>query len=127
MEMDLEVDLGQEGLNMIFFDYEVLMLRHAWNVAIGSVHLSTAELWKHVCRVLKESGGRRKSISRASVINSANRFHKNGIWEYYEATGKGGYRKLFQPIMTEEELLETIKTIIVDRLNLELEKIRGHS
>ncbi len=123
--MDLKVNLGREGLEMIFFDYEVLMLRHAWNVAVGSVHLSTAELWKYVCRVLMESGGERKTISRASVINSANRFHENGIWEYYEATGKGGYHRLYRPIMTEEELLETIKTVIIDRLNLELEKVRG--
>lgn len=123
--MDLKVDLGQEGLGMMFLDYQVLMLRHAWNVAVGTVDLSNADLWLHVNRVLKESDGERKSISRASVINSAKGFHKSGIWDYREVTGTGGYRRRYRPIMTEEELLETVRTVIIDRFNLALEKARG--
>ena len=123
--MDLKVDLGQEGLGMMFLDYQILMLRHAWNVAVGTVELTTAELCVHVNRVLKESDGERKSISRSSVIKSAQGFYESGIWGYHEASCKGGYRRLYRPIMTEEELLETVRTVIIDRFNLALEKVRG--
>jgi len=123
--MDLKVDLGQEGLGMMFLDYQVLMLRHAWSVAVGTVDLSNADLWLHVNRALKESDGKRKRISRASVINSAKGFHESGIWDYREIPAKGGYHRQYRPIMTEEELLETVRTVIIARFNLALEKARG--
>ena len=129
--MKLNLDLTQSGLLMAFIEREVLMLHHLWkdeNLPPDEVPTfrpktygaNSSTLTTMVNRVLTERHGERTSgrpyASRSSVINSSNMLVGNGIWDYYEKTGKGGYQKVYYAKMTKLELLNTIKNIVLDKI-----------
>lgn len=52
---------------------------------------------------MKERLGDGESISRASIIFFLNRMVDEGVLGYNDATGKGGYRRIYVPKMDENE------------------------
>ena len=92
--VDWIYDSRKQGLETVFFDYEVEILRYLWSK--GGEHASSREVWSHVSQ--------RQTISRASIINSLNRMVKTGVLGYSEVTGKGGHRGMYAPTMNEGEL-----------------------
>lgn len=50
---------------------------------------------------VNEALGPDKSISRASVIFFLNRMVDQGVLDYTSATGKGGYHRVYFPVMDE--------------------------
>ncbi|MGD0805689.1 MAG: BlaI/MecI/CopY family transcriptional regulator [Candidatus Bathyarchaeia archaeon] len=101
-------DSSKQGLETVFFDYEVEELKYLWGK--GAENASSREVNDHV------KG--KTQISRASVINSLNRMVEDGIMKYTEVSGKGGYRRLYTPVFDEaqmkkhiaEELVQSIKS-----------------
>ena len=57
-----------------------------------------------------------KTISRASVIQAANRFVDNGIWDYITRTGKGGHHKRYYAVLTEEQLWEHLRVTVIKKM-----------
>ena len=88
-------DPTQLGLRKILREYEELALRYMWEV--GEDGAKSRFVWERV----NEDLGEGKSISRASIINSMNRLVDQGILGYRDATGKGGYHKIYYPLMDE--------------------------
>jgi predicted transcriptional regulator len=104
---DWAYDSNKEGLETVFFDYEIEALRLLGGRS--GEYLTSREVWQSVNEKLK--------ISRASIINSLNRMAKSGLLNYKETTGKGGHRGLYAASRDEtclrkrvaEELTQSIK------------------
>ena len=97
---------SKHGLRKTLKEYEEIGLRYIW--AQGEKGANTGKTWKAV----NEALGPDKSISRASVIFFLNRMANQGVLNYRSATGKGGYHRIYYPIMDErgykKHLLKTV-------------------
>jgi len=100
--MELCLDLSETGLAMFFSPYQIASLKLIWN---SEESLSSRQVWEQVNKQLL--------ISRASIINFLNSSVDNGLLEYDETTGKGGYRRLYSSKYTMPEasafLVEKVK------------------
>ncbi len=99
-------DPSKQGLRKTLKEYEELGLRYVWSISEKGV--GSGKTWETVNKRL----GPDKSISRASVIFFLNRMVDQGVLDYRSATGKGGYHRVYYPIMDEraykKHLLKTI-------------------
>ena len=82
---DWVYDSTKQGLETVFFNYEVEALRLLWSR--NGEYLTSRQVYEHVRSKL--------SISRASIINSLNRMVRANVLDYKETTGKGGHRGLY--------------------------------
>ena len=103
MQMNLKINLAFEGLDMLFKDYEEILVRYLWKEGVEPT--GSGVLWKITSTELSMKG---KTISRASVIFAANRFVEVGIWDYSTVTGKGGHSRRYFAKMTEKEMLRAL-------------------
>ena len=100
-------DPSQPRLRKTLKEWEELSLRYLWSV--GETGSSSGTIWKDVNERLKPGG----SISRASVIFALNRFVDQGVLGFRDGTGKGGYHKIYYPLMDEKGYLKyLIKTMV---------------
>jgi predicted transcriptional regulator len=99
-------DPSKHGLRKTLKEYEEISLRYIWTQ--GEEGASTGKTWNAV----NEALGPDKSISRASVILFLSRMADQGVLRYRSATGKGGYHRVYSPIMDErgykKHLLKTV-------------------
>lgn len=95
--MNLKFDPGESGLSKVFREYQIEAMRFLWGREEGGA--VSREVWAHVNEALK--GGR--SISRASIINFLNAMVDEGVLDYTERSGKGGYHRVYTPKMGEED------------------------
>ena len=84
--MDLNLDLSETGLGMFFKPYQIISLDILWN---SKENQSSRQVWEQANEQLPGT------ISRASIINFLNASVENGLLDYVETTGKGGYRRLY--------------------------------
>jgi len=61
--------------------------------------------------------GHPDSKSRASYIFFMNEMVEEGVLEYEEESGKGGYHKVYYPKMSREQFARYIVETITDKLN----------
>jgi Fe2+ or Zn2+ uptake regulation protein len=107
LEMDLSLDLTETGLNMFFKPYQIEALNLLWNT---DEHLSSRQVWEKVNQALPGT------ISRASIINFLNASVENGMLEFMETTGKGGYRRLYASKRSKDETAEYLSKIVKNQL-----------
>ena len=113
--MEMKINLSLEGLDMLYRLYEKIMVEHQWRD--GAVPMGSGALWKHVNKVLPPRPDGRDAISRASVIFAANRNVDAGIWDWKDATGKGGHHRRYFAKMSEAELWMAIKETVDSKLD----------
>ncbi|MFC1803603.1 hypothetical protein ACFL0D_06520 [Thermoproteota archaeon] len=106
--MDLTLDLQETGLAMFFKPYQIASLNILWS---SDQNLSSRQVWERVNEVLSDS------ISRASIINFLNASVDNGLLNYEETTGKGGYRRIYSPKLSRPELSVYMSKKVTERLN----------
>ena len=92
--MDLNLDLSETGLGMFFKPYQIISLDILWN---SKENQSSRQVWEQANEQLPGT------ISRASIINFLNASVENGLLDYVETTGKGGYRRLYSSKLTKAE------------------------
>ena len=100
----------KQGLRKTLKEYEEIGLRYIWNQ--GDNGASTGKTWKAVNAAL----GSDKSISRASVIFFLERMANQGVLDYRSATGKGGRRRIYYPIMDERGYKKHLLKTVVESL-----------
>ncbi len=105
--MNLNLDLSETGLEMFFKPYQIVSLDILWN---NEQNLSSRQVWMQANEQLLGS------ISRASIINFLNASVENGLLDYVETTGKGGYRRLYSPVLDRSETSKFLSQIVKDRL-----------
>jgi predicted transcriptional regulator len=103
-------DPSKHGLRKTLKEYEEIGLRYIW--AQGEKGASTGKTWTAVTEAL----GPDKSISRASVIFFLSRMADQGVLDYTSATGKGGHRRIYYPIMDERGYKKYLLKTVVESL-----------
>ncbi len=103
-------DHSKHGLRKTLKEYEEISLRYIW--AQGEKGASTGKTWTAVTEAL----GPDKSISRASVILFLSRMADQGVLGYRSATGKGGYHRIYYPIMDERGYKKHVLKTVVESL-----------
>ena len=105
--MNLTVDLTETGLDMFFRPYQIAALDLLWS---NDEHLSSREVWDQVNEKLDGT------ISRASIINFLNASVENGLLDYMETTGKGGYRRLYTSKWSKDETAKYLRQTVQNQL-----------
>ena len=93
-ELTLIFNPDSDGLSKVFRDYQEEALRHVWKK--GEEGAISREVWSHVNENLDG-----KTISRASIINFLNSLVDEGVLDFDERTGKGGYHRVYKPKLDE--------------------------
>jgi predicted transcriptional regulator len=108
--MTLKFDPASDGLSKVFRDYQEEALKCVWkNSETGVI---SREVYEYV------NDNMDGSISRASIINFLNAMVDEGVLNYTERTGKGGYHRVYTPRLNESELKQYIaQTVIASLLN----------
>ena len=87
--MNLMFDPSAPGLAKVFKDYQIL--------AMGVVWEGEALVSGFVTQRVNEALGEDRSVSRASIINFLNMMVDEGVLNYVEESGKGGYHRVYSP------------------------------
>ena len=107
----MKFDTSQKGLNTLFKPYQSDLLEHIWEInSEGRVGINSGQAYKYL-----QSLPDRKS--RASVIFFLNDMVDDGILDYEEKSGKGGYHRVYYPKMNREEFASYVITTITNKLN----------
>ena len=104
----LKFDPSEKGLRKTLKEYQELALRYLWD--IGEEGAGSGPVWRAVYDELQKHGG---SISRASIINFLNDMVDEGVLDYQEESGKGGYHRVYKPKMDESELKRYIAETVL--------------
>ncbi len=106
----MRFDTEKEGLHTLFRPYQALLIEHLWdlnrNARVG-INSSQAH------RFLQDTPEKK---SRASVIISMNDMVDEGILEYEERSGKGGYHRVYYPKMDRGEFAVYVTELIKKKL-----------
>jgi hypothetical protein len=99
-------DTSGEGLLTLFKPYQAALLEHIWELNSSErVGVSSGDAY----RFLRDHPD---SKSRASVIIFLNDMVEEGVLEYEEESGKGGYHRVYYPKMDRKQFaLHVVKTI----------------
>ena len=107
--MTLIFNPNRDGLSKVFRDYEEEALRLVWEK--GDEGVISREVWNHVNENLNG-----KTISRASIINYLNAMVDEGVLDYDERTGKGGYHRVYRPKLVEAEFRRFLAETVISSL-----------
>lgn len=107
--MTLIFNPDSDGLSKVFRDYQEEALRLVWN--IGSEGVISREVWSQVNQNLDG-----KTISRASIINFLNSLVDEGVLDFEERTGKGGYHRVYRPRLDENEFKKYLAETVISSL-----------
>ena len=111
--MPLKLDLGKTGFNMVLKPYQIEAMKYLWaNPEKGG---SSRDVYVAV----NESMRGIQTISRASIINSLNALVDDGVLDYHEITGKGGYRRIYKPKFDEKGFEQFIAETTIRKLLVE--------
>ena len=106
--MTIKFHPSRNGLSKVFRDYQEEALKLVWEKDDGVI---SRDVWNHVNENLTG-----KTISRASIINFLNSMVDEGILDFYERTGKGGYHRVYTPKMDEVEFKRFLAETMISSL-----------
>ena len=103
-------DTSEKGLLTLFKSYQAALLEHIWKInnpertgiTSGQAH-----------EFLKDHPD---SKSRALLIFFMNNMVEEGVLEYEEKSGKGGYHKVYYPKMNREQFAQRVVETITNKL-----------
>ena len=98
-----------KGLAMVFRDYQEEAVKFIWEV--GDQGAISKEVWIKVNERLVG-----KTISRASIINFLNAMVDEGILDYDEETGKGGYHRVYRSKLDEASFKKHLAHVMISSL-----------
>ena len=108
--MTLTFNPAGEGLSKVLKEYQIEALRIIW--ARGEGGVGSSEVWQQANEALKGI----RTISRASIINFLNAMVDEGVLNYSDITGKGGYRRIYSPKLDEAGFRKHIASKVMSSL-----------
>ena len=118
--MSFVLDPKASGLSKVLKDYQREALRCIWKSE--SMGLTSRMVHSYVNERL--DGG--KSISRASIINFLNVMVDEGVLDYVEESGKGGYHRVYSAKLDEAGFKRALAESFVSSLMKDFpEETRG--
>ena len=106
--MTLIFNPANDGLSKVFRDYQQEALRGVWKNSEKGVN--SRGVYEYV------NGKIDDSISRASIINFLNAMVDEGVLNYTERTGKGGYHRVYTPQLNESEFKQYVAQTMISSL-----------
>ena len=107
----MKFDTSEKGLLTLFRPYQAALLEHIWELNNPErTGITSGQAYEFL-------QDHPDSKSRASVINSLNEMVEEGVLEYEEKTGKGGYHRVYYPKMNREQFARHVVETITDKLN----------
>ena len=103
-------DTSEKGLLTLFRPYQAALLEHIWELNNPE---RTGVKSGQAYEFLK---GHPDSKSRASMILFLNEMVEEGVLEYEERTGKGGYHRVYYPKMNREQFTQHVVKTITKKL-----------
>jgi hypothetical protein len=104
-------DTSGEGLLTIFKPYQAALLEHIWELNSGErVGVNSGDAY----RFLQDHPD---SKSRASAIFFLDDMVEEGVLEYEEKSGKGGYHRVYYPKMNRGQFAQYVVEKITDKLS----------
>jgi len=97
------------GLSKIFKDWQEEAVKFIWEA--GDRGAISKEVWIKVNERLVG-----KTISRASIINFLNAMVDEGVLDYDERTGKGGYHRVYRPKLDEPAFKKHVAQVMISSL-----------
>ena len=105
----MNFDPKRDELSKVFRDYQEEALRFVWKSDGG---VTSRETWNHV----NEAFEGKKTISRASIINFLNGMVDEGVLNYVDRSGKGGYHRVYLPKLDESCFKKALVESIISSL-----------
>ena len=106
--MTLIFNPEKDGLSKVFRDYQIEALKSVWQNSEKG--LNSREAYEYA------NGKIDDSISRASIINFLKTMADEGVLNYTERTGKGGYHRVYTPRLNESEFKTHVAQTMVASL-----------
>ena len=106
----LLIDPSKNGLRKMLREYEELTLKYTWET--GNEGIKSGPAWS----VVNERLGEGKTISRSSIINFLNKMVDQGVLTWKEATGKGGYHKIYVVKLDETEYIKNVLRTVIESM-----------
>ncbi len=107
--MTMTFNPQNKGLAKVFRDYQEEAVKFIWEV--GDRGAISKETWIKVNERLVG-----KTISRASIINFLNAMVDEGVLDYHEETGKGGYHRVYKPKLDESSFKRYVAHVMISSL-----------
>ncbi len=109
LNMTLIFNPANDGLSKVFKDYQEEAVKFVWEV--GDQGANSRMVWLKVNERLIDS-----TISRASIINFLNAMVDEGVLDFDERTGKGGYHRVYRPKLDEPAFKTHVAQIMISSL-----------
>ncbi len=107
----MKFDTDKEGLHTLFRPYQALLLEYLWALNRESrVGVNSGQAHRYLL-------DKPEKMSRASVIIFLNDMVDEGILNYEDKTGKGGYHRVYYPKMDREEFSVYVTELIKKKLS----------
>jgi len=104
-------DTSGEGLLTLFKPYQAALMEHIWELNNpGRTGVTSGQAYKFL-------QNHPDSKSRASAIFFLNDMVEEGVLEYEEKSGKGGYHRVYYPKMSRDQFARHVVEKITDKLN----------
>ena len=110
----MEFDTSKEGLNTLFKPYQAVLLEHIWELNNPS---RTGITSGQAHEFIQGTGEKELMKSRAAVIFFLNDMVDEGVLDYEEKSGKGGYHRVYYPKMDRMQFAEYVTKTISDKLH----------
>ena len=107
--MTMTFNPQNKGLAKVFRGYQEEAVKFIWEV--GNSGAISKEVWINVNERLVG-----KTISRASIINFLNAMVDEGVLDFHEETGKGGYHRVYRPKLDESSFKRHVAQVMISSL-----------
>ena len=112
----MKLDTNQEGLYALYSPHEAEILKHLWDTAL-SVGDAKNSRYVHNWQLEALPDIGLKSKSRATIINFLNELVNDGVLDYKERTGKGGYHRMYWIRLKRDDFEGHVRKTIADKLD----------
>ena len=110
----MKFDTSQEGLLTLFKPYQAAILEHIWKLNNPS---RTGITSGQAHGFIQGTGEKELKKSRAAVIFFLNDMVDEGVLDYEEESGKGGYHRVYYPKMDRKQFAEYVTRTVTDKLH----------
>jgi predicted transcriptional regulator len=109
--LEMKFDMSEKGLLTLFKPYQAALMEHIWEQNNPErTGITSGQGYEFL-------QGHPDSKSRAMVIFFLNEMVEEGVLEYEEESGKGGYHRVYYPKMNREQFARYVVETITDKLN----------
>ena len=108
--LDMKFDTSEKGLLTLFKPYQAALMEQIWKLNNPDrIGITSGQAYEF----LKDHPD---SKSRASVIFFLNDMVEEGVLNYEERTGKGGYHRVYYPMKNREQFAHHVVVTITRKL-----------